>query len=181
MAMSSVSAVISDCDCVPGQQSHCSLCKGHLSGRHTHPGQWKNELQQKYSEIPGSSCVCGACELSVRRGLHGKYKGEYIPRWIKQALKKKSNVEVVAKPPNIVFADFDTICEAANVSVSEKEVSSPLCLCSMHYYATYSYCRCVSECALCGSKSKHRASSDKLAPLRHLVNFTTTITCYMYV
>ena len=54
--------------------------------------------------------------------------------------------QVVAKPPNVVvFADFDTICEAANVSVSEKEVSSPLHLCLEHYYATYSYCRCVSH------------------------------------
>ena len=56
--------------------------------------------------------------------------------------------QVVAKPPNVascVFADFDTICEAANVSVSEEEVASPLHLCSEHYYATYSYCRCVSE------------------------------------
>ena len=67
-----------------------------------------------------------------------------------------------------MFADFDTICEAANVSVSEHEVSSPFHLCSELYYATYSYCRCVSECALCGSKSKHHAGNDKVAPLRHL-------------
>ena len=39
-----------------------------------------------------------------------------------------------------MFADIDAICEAANVSVSEQEVSSPLHLCSEHYYATYSYC-----------------------------------------
>ena len=67
-----------------------------------------------------------------------------------------------------MFADFDTICEATNVSVSEEEVSSPLHLCSEHYYATYSYCRCVGVCALCGSKSKHRAGNDKCAPLRRL-------------
>ena len=60
-----------------------------------------------------------------------------------------------------MFADFDTICEAADyVTVSEEEVSSPLHLCSEHYYATYSYCQCVSECALFGSKSKHRAGND---------------------
>ena len=78
--------------------------------------------------------------------------------------------QVVAKPPNVVvcFADFDTICEAANGSVSEEEVSSPLHLCSEHYYATYSYCRCVSECARCGSKSKHHAGNDKRVPLRLL-------------
>ena len=52
--------------------------------------------------------------------------------------------------------------------MSDEEVSSPLHFCSEHYYATYSYCRCVSECALCGSKSKHRAGNDKRAPLRHL-------------
>ena len=67
-----------------------------------------------------------------------------------------------------MFADFDTICEAANVSVSAKEVSSPLHLCSEHYYATYSYCRCITECALGGSKSKHRADNDKRVPLRPL-------------
>ena len=52
MATSSASAVISDCDGVPGQQSHCTLCKERLRGRHSHPGQWKSELQQfllKYS------------------------------------------------------------------------------------------------------------------------------------
>ena len=60
-------------------------------------------------------------------------------------------------------ADFDTICEAANASLSEEEVSSPLHLCSH-----CSHCRCVSECALCGSKSEHRAGNDKRAPLRPL-------------
>ena len=37
---------------------------------------------------------------------------------------------------------------------------------SIIIYATYSYCRCVSECALCGSK--HRAGNDRRAPLRPL-------------
>ena len=69
------------------------LCaRGVLWGRHTHPGQWKSELQQfllKYSEIPGSSCVCRTCDRSIRRGLHGKYKSEYFPRWIKQDITKE--------------------------------------------------------------------------------------------
>ena len=67
-AMSSASAVIGDCDGVPGQQSHCTLCKQPLRGTHSHPGQWKSELQQfplKYSEIPGSSCVCKACQTGI--------------------------------------------------------------------------------------------------------------------
>ena len=105
MAMCSVLAVISNCDGVPGQQSRCTLCKGCLRGRHTHPGQWKSVFLLKYSGIPGTSCVCGACEFSVRQGLHGKYKGQYIPRWINKTLKKKSNVavyQVVAKPPNVI-------------------------------------------------------------------------------
>ena len=176
MAISSASAVISDCDGVPGQQTHCTQCKERLRGKHSHPGQWKSELQQfllKYSEIPGSLCVCKACELSIQQGLHGKYEAEYIPRWIKRNIKKEKQCCCVpgcdkTSERSCVFADFDTICEAANVSVSEEEVSSPLHLCSEHYYATHSYCRCVSECALCGSKSKHRAGNDKGAPLRHL-------------
>ena len=40
-----------------------------------------------------------ACEHSIRRGLHGEYKGEYIPRWIKQ---KNSNVDVYQVVPNVV-------------------------------------------------------------------------------
>ena len=36
-----------------------------------------------------------------------------------------------------MFADFDTICEAAHASVSEEEVYNPLHLCSEHYDATY--------------------------------------------
>ena len=81
-AMYSASAVISDCDSVPGQQSRCTLCKQPLRGTQGHPGQWKSELQQfllKYSEIPGGSYVCKACERSIRRGLHGKYKGQFSP------------------------------------------------------------------------------------------------------
>ena len=89
-AMSSASAVIGDCDGVPGQQSHCTLCKLPLRGTHSHPGQWESELQQfllKYSEIPGSSFVCKACDLRIRRGLHGKYKGEF---GLKKTSKRKS-------------------------------------------------------------------------------------------
>ena len=80
MAMSSASAVIRDCESVPGTQGRCTLCKQPLRGTHSHPGRWKSELQQfllKYSEIRGSSCVCKACARSIRRGLHGKYKGEF--------------------------------------------------------------------------------------------------------
>ena len=67
----------------------------------------------------------------------------------------KSSVAVyldVAKPPSVVvhvFASFDVICEAVNVSVREDgvaNVSSPFFLCSQHYYATYSYCRSSNEC-----------------------------------
>ena len=49
MVMSSVSAVISACEGVPGQQSRCTVCKQRLRGRHSHPGEWKSELQ----DIPG--------------------------------------------------------------------------------------------------------------------------------
>ena len=153
------------------------LCANSLLGVHSHPGQWKSELQQfllKYSEIPGSSCVCKACDLTIRRGLHGKYKGEFELNKTSQRKQcccvpgcgKTSECSCTDFDTIILCAVFDTVCEAANVSVSEEEVSSPLHLWSEHYNATYSYCRCVSECALCGSKSKHRAGNDKRAPLR---------------
>ena len=48
-AMSSVSAVIGNCDGVPGQQSWCTLCKQPLRATHSHPGQWKSEL---YTAVP---------------------------------------------------------------------------------------------------------------------------------
>ena len=102
MAMCSASAVISDCESV---QSRYSLCNQRPRGTHSHPGQWKSELKQfllKYSEIPRSSCACKACERSIRRGLHGKFKGEF---GLNKTPKKKRNVtvyKVVAKRLNLV-------------------------------------------------------------------------------
>ena len=92
--------------------------------------------------------------------MSGKIKGDFIPRWIKHELKKQKQCCCVPGCGNMserscVFA-FDMICEAANVSVSEEQAanaSGPFHLCSQHYSATYSHCRSVSECALCGSKS----------------------------
>ena len=55
MAMSSSSAVISDFDSVPSQQSRCTQCNQRLRGRHSHPGQWKSELQ----DIPGTLADTG--------------------------------------------------------------------------------------------------------------------------
>jgi len=42
-------------------QTHCALCHKRLKGVHSHPGQWKCELQQflqQYSTIPLESGVC---------------------------------------------------------------------------------------------------------------------------
>ena len=50
------------------------------------------------------------------------------------------------------------------MTVSEEELTipcSPFNMCSQHYYGTYSYCRSVSECTLCGSKEKHCAGVDR--------------------
>ena len=57
-------------------QSHCALCNKRLRDAHSHPGQWKSELQQfllSYSAIPLSSCVCKANKRSLRRGLSGRF------------------------------------------------------------------------------------------------------------
>ena len=100
---------------------------------------------------------CGDCMANTKENI--------FPFGLNKTLQKKSKFAVYqvgcgkTSERSCVFADFDTICEATNVSVSEEEV---LHLCS----ATYSYCQCVSECALCGSKSKHRAGNDKRVPLR---------------
>ena len=154
-----------------GEQSRCSLCRERLRSQHTHFGQWKSELQQfllKYTEIP-ASCVCKACERSIRRGFDGKFVGEYIPRWIKHGIKKQKQCCCVpgcdkTSERSCVFASFDVIREASSVSVSEEEVanvSSPFFLCRQHYYDTFSYCRSSNECALCGSKSNHHVIIEK--------------------
>ena len=75
----------------------------------------------------GSSCVCKASERSIQRRLHGKYKGEFIPRLIKQGIKKEKPCCCVpgcgkTSKRSYVFADFDIICEGAKVSVSEKYI-----------------------------------------------------------
>ena len=67
----------------------CSLRKRHLRRLHSDPEQWNGELQQfllQYTDIPDPLhvCVCKADELSIRKGLSGKYKGEFTPRWLKR-------------------------------------------------------------------------------------------------
>ena len=71
----------------------CSLCKGHLGRSHSHPEQWNGELQQfllQYTDIPDPlhACVCKADELSIRKGLSGKCKGDFTPRWLKREKNK---------------------------------------------------------------------------------------------
>ena len=49
----------------------CALCASHFGPRHTHPFQWKAEVQEffrRYNDIPLHSCVCKADEVSLRRG-----------------------------------------------------------------------------------------------------------------
>ena len=115
-AMSSASAVIGDCDGVPGQQSRCTLCKPPLRGTHSHPGQWKSELQQfplKYTvRYPGAHVSArpvtlesdGGCMVNTKENL--------------QNIKNKALLLCTRLWPNLerscVCGDFDT-CEAANV------------------------------------------------------------------
>ena len=119
--------------------------------------------------------MCKSCERSLRRGMSGKCKEDFVPRWIKHELKKQKQCCCVPGCGNMsdrsCMFSFDMICEAANVSVSEEEAanaSGPFYLCSHHYYATYSHCRSVSECALCGSKSRHCAGDEEHLRLRCL-------------
>ena len=79
-------------DEVPGQENCFSL--GASRHTHSHPGQWKSELQQfllRHSETSMSSHACKACERSLRRGMSGKCKGEHSPHVgiMQQELKKK--------------------------------------------------------------------------------------------
>ena len=149
----------------------CALCHEHLKDAHSHPGQWNSELQQfllQYTTVPLSSCVCKADEVSIRRGLGGKQKG-FIPRWVKREMQKQKQsccvpgCCVIAER-TCVFASFDTICAASNASSDEPatgRVTDSLPLCTQHYHTVYKYCNPenVPECALCGSKRRHRVSS----------------------
>ena len=68
-----------------------------------------------------------------------------------------------------MFASFDTICRAADVCVGEAvgaTAPSSFPVCSRHYYTVHSFCRTDVECALCGSKRRHRATIDRSLPLR---------------
>ena len=63
-------------------QRRCSLCRERLRDAHSHPGQWKSELQQfllTYSKISVGLCVSKPCKTSMRQGLYGKLEGEFIP------------------------------------------------------------------------------------------------------
>ena len=61
--------------------------------------------------------------------MSGKFRGQYIPRWIKQNLKKQQQCCYVpgcgstSEHSSELFSS-DIICEVANVNVSEKEVTN---------------------------------------------------------
>ena len=53
-------------------QSRCALCYERMKDVHSHPGQWKSDLQQfllQYTTIPLTSCVCRADPDSIKKGL----------------------------------------------------------------------------------------------------------------
>ena len=112
-------------------------------------------------------CVGKCCERNLQCGMSGKFRGEFIPGWIRQDLKKQKQCCCVPGDGNTSecsseLVSFEIICEAANVNVSEEEVtndSGPFNLCSQHYYAASSQSRSVSECTLCSGKNRHRAGS----------------------
>ena len=163
-AMSSASAVIGDCDGVPGQQSRYTLCKQPLR----HPGQWKSELEQfllKYSEIPGSSCK--ACDLRIRQGLHGKYKGKFGLEH--QERKSCCCVPGCGETTNVhVVVCFLVLIQYVRQQmliiyiVSEEEVSSPLYLWPPTHTAD------VLVSVHCAVVKVNSAGNDKRVPLRHL-------------
>ena len=149
-------------------QSHCQLCNECLRDTHTHPLHWNSELQQflqRYSDIPLILCVCKTDERSIRRGFCGKFKGEFIPRWVKHGIKKQ-------KPPCCVpgcsvlsecscgFASYDVICAAVSVLVDKATATYPLC--AQQYYTVSDFCRNDIECALCGCK---RTTSHYTVPI----------------
>ncbi len=134
----------------------------------------KGELQPfflQYTDIsdPIHACVCKADELSIRKGLCGKYKGEFTPRWIKREQKKKKACCVpgcvVQYERTCGFASFETVCVACGVTVPTTSGSgevTPVLLCGQHHRAVHRYCNPSKdvECAICGIKRKHRASTD---------------------
>ena len=69
-------------------ESRCAPCSERLKDSHTHPEQWKSELQQlllHYSSIPMTACVCRADERSSSMG-------GFNPRWVKRKVHKSNPV-----------------------------------------------------------------------------------------
>ena len=138
----------------------CALCASYFGPRHTHPFQWKAEVQEffrRYSDIPLHSCVCKADEVSLRRGYQGKFKGDFVPRWKKREQKKH---KVVCCLPSV--RDIYTACGVSSVSCSDDSSSedSSVSLCEQHYQCVYKYLASDSlECALRGSLPKHSTGS----------------------
>ena len=72
-----------------------------------------------------------------------------------------------------VFASFDTICAASDVSIDEPAddtASSSFLLCMQHYHTVYKHCNpeSVLECALCGCKRRHHVGSKLPWKFRHV-------------
>ena len=161
--------------------SHCALCKERLKDIHSHPGRWKVELQQfllRYSAVPLTACVCRADEISIKKGLAGNFKGDFVPRWVKREIKKqKLNCCVpgccALADRNCVFASLDTICAACGVTnrgepATAAAATDSFHVCKEHYHTVYRYCNpeSVIECALCSTKRRHCTTSDTRWPFR---------------
>ncbi len=87
------------------------------------------------------------------------------PRFGKREQKKKKPCCVpgcvVQYDQTCGFASFETVYVACGV-ISGSGDASPVLLCAQHHRAVHRYCNPSKdvECAICGIKRKHRASTD---------------------
>ena len=103
--------------------------------------------------------------------MSGKYRGDFTPRWVKREQRKKKKPCCVPgclfdSERTYGFTSFETVCIACDVSVPTvvpgSSTTIPVLLCGQHHRTVHRYCFPIKdvECAICGVKRKHRASTD---------------------
>ena len=145
----------------------CLLCQHEFKGRrHRHPEGWSEAVRSFFVQESGITldtgevvCVCGACDVSIRRALNARNEGEpYHLRWLSSI----SSCCVPACTSSIRVENHNYSWEMICQSIGIASISPPVdtSLCKFHYNQVYrmQHTITIETCVCCGSEKKHEHS-----------------------
>ena len=143
----------------------CLLCKTKFLGRrHRHTQGWSSSMIDVVRDESGlnvgnnDTCICGACDLSIRQALKARDKGEpYQLRWMKGkvvsvcCVPSCSSVNIKAEKHNFTW---EVICDSIGIACIESP--GDVSLCTKHYQQIYRMLNAKSDaCKSCGVLSRN--------------------------